>query len=98
FQNYTHFTSPIRRYADLIVHRVLQEELTTKKHRYGNELNEICKRISRMERKAVDAERESTKYFQTLFVSDKIGEEFEGTVSGIAEFGLFVKMNENFCE
>jgi ribonuclease R len=98
FQNYTHFTSPIRRYADLIVHRILQEELTTKKHRYGNELNEICKRISRMERKAVDAERESTKFFQTLFVSDKIGEEFEGTVSGIAEFGLFVKMNENYCE
>ena len=98
FDNYTHFTSPIRRYADLVVHRILQEELTTKKHRYGNELDEICKRISRMERKAVDAERESTKYFQTLFVSDKIGEEFEGTVSGIAEFGLFVKMNENQCE
>jgi len=98
FEHYTHFTSPIRRYADLMVHRVLQEELTTKKHRYGKELNDICKRISRMERKAVDAERESTKFFQTLFVSDKIGEEFEGTVSGIAEFGLFVKMNDNYCE
>ena len=51
-----------------------------------------------MERKAVDAERESTKYFQVLFVQDKIGEEFNGTVSGIAEFGLFVKMDENLCE
>ena len=98
FEHYTHFTSPIRRYADLVVHRILQEELTSKKHRYGKELNDICKRISRMERKAVEAERESTKYFQTLFVSDKIGEEFEGTVSGIAEFGLFVKMDENYCE
>lgn len=98
FDHYTHFTSPIRRYADLMVHRVLQEELTSQKHRYGKELNEVCKRISRMERKAVDAERESTKFFQTLFVSDKIGEEFEGTVSGIAEFGLFVKMDENYCE
>jgi len=98
FDHYTHFTSPIRRYADLMVHRVLQEELTTQKHRYGKELGEICKRISRMERKAVEAERESTKFFQTLFVSDKIGEEFEGTVSGIAEFGLFVKMDENYCE
>lgn len=98
FEHYTHFTSPIRRYADLMVHRILQEELTSKKHRYGKELDEICKRISRMERKAVEAERESTKFFQTLFVSDKIGEEFEGTVSGIAEFGLFVKMNENYCE
>ena len=51
-----------------------------------------------MERKAVEAERESTKFFQTLFVVDKIGEEFDGTVSGIAEFGMFVKMDENQCE
>ena len=98
FDFYTHFTSPIRRYADLVVHRVLQETLTSNKHRYGDELNDICKRISRMERKAVEAERESTKFFQTLFVVDKIGEEFDGTVSGIAEFGMFVKMDENQCE
>jgi ribonuclease R len=98
FDYYTHFTSPIRRYADLVVHRILQEELTTKKHRYGKDLNDICKRISRMERKATEAERESTKYFQVLFVQDKVGEEFEGTVSGIAEHGLYVKMDENQCE
>jgi len=98
FENYTHFTSPIRRYADLVVHRIVYEELTTKKHRYGKELDDVCKRISRMERKAVDAERESTKYFQVLFVQDKIGEEFNGTVSGIAEFGMFVKMDDNQCE
>lgn len=98
FDYYTHFTSPIRRYADLVVHRILQEELTHKKHLYGKELNDVCKRISRMERKAVEAERESTKYFQTLFVQDHIGEEFIGTVSGIAEFGLFVRMDENYCE
>jgi ribonuclease R len=98
FDFYTHFTSPIRRYADLVVHRILQEELTTKKHRYGKELDEVCKRISRMERKAVEAERESTKYFQTLYVQDHIGEEFTGTVSGIAEFGLFVRMDDNHCE
>jgi len=98
FDFYTHFTSPIRRYADLVVHRILQEELTTKKHRYGKDLDDVCKRISRMERKAVDAERESTKYFQTLFVQDHIGEEFAGTVSGIAEFGLFIRMDENYCE
>lgn len=98
FDFYTHFTSPIRRYADLVVHRILFEELTNKKFRYGSALDDICKRISRMERKAIEAERESTKYFQTLFVMDKIGEEFEGTVSGIAEFGLFVRMTENYCE
>ena len=98
FDYYTHFTSPIRRYADLIVHRILQEELTTKKHRYGKTLEDVCKRISRTERKATEAERESTKYFQTLYVYEHIGEEFEGPVSGIAEFGLFVRMDENFCE
>ncbi len=98
FEYYTHFTSPIRRYADLVVHRILQEELTNKKHRYGKELDDICKQVSRMERKAIDAERESTKYFQTIFVQDHIGEVFTGTVSGIAEFGIFVKMDENQCE
>lgn len=98
FEYYTHFTSPIRRYADLVVHRVLQEELTGKKHLYGKALDDICKRISRTERKAIEAERESTKYFQTLFVSDHVGEEFMGTVSGIAEFGLFVRMDDNWCE
>ena len=98
FDFYTHFTSPIRRYADLVVHRILQEKLTTNKHRYGKDLDDVCKRISRMERKAVEAERESTKYFQTIFVQEFIGEEFMGTVSGIAEFGLFVKMDENQCE
>lgn len=98
FEFYTHFTSPIRRYADLMVHRILQEELTHQKHRYGSELDEVCKRISRKERAAADAERESTKYFQTIFVLDKIGEEFEGTVTGIAEQGMYVRMDENHCE
>lgn len=98
FQYYTHFTSPIRRYADLVVHRIVQEELSEKKHKYNNDLSTVCKRISKMEKKAVEAERESTKYFQTLFVSDKIGEEYMGTVTGLADFGLFVKMNENQCE
>lgn len=98
FDNYTHFTSPIRRYADLIVHRILQEGLTGQKHKYGSVLDDICKRISRMERKAIEAERESTKYYQTLFVIDSIGSDFSGTVTGISDFGMFVKMNENHCE
>ena len=98
FDYYSHFTSPIRRYADLVVHRILQEELTTKQHRYGSQLNDICKHISKNERKASEAERESTKYFQTLFVSDHVGETFEGTISGIADHGLFVRMDENHCE
>ncbi len=98
FKHYTHFTSPIRRYADLVVHRILLEELTQQKHLYTNELSATCKHISRMERKAVEAERESTKYFQTLFLQDHIGETFEGTVSGISDYGLFVRLKENHCE
>ncbi len=98
FENYTHFTSPIRRYADLMVHRILFAELNGKKHTYGSGLQDIAKRISRMERKAVEAERESQKYFQVLYLQDKVGEEFEGTVSGLAEFGMFVKMDVNQCE
>jgi ribonuclease R len=98
FEYYTHFTSPIRRYADLVVHRILQECLIGKSHKYSNQLDDICKRISRMERKAVEAERESNKYFQVVYVHDKVGYEFDGIVSGVAEFGLFVKMTENACE
>lgn len=98
FDYYTHFTSPIRRYADLMVHRILFEELNHRPHTFGPSLNDICKRISRMERRAIEAERESNKYFQTLFLEDKVGEAFEGTVSGIADHGVFVKLDDNNCE
>ncbi len=98
FTHYSHFTSPIRRYADLIVHRILETELAKRPHQYGKTLDEVCKLISRNERKAAEAERESGKYFQTLFVEDKIGEEFSGIISGIAEHGIYVKMTENNCE
>ena len=98
FEYYTHFTSPIRRYADLMVHRILFDELNGSGHKYGSKLSEIAKQISRNEKKAVEAERESTKFFQTLFMKDHINEEFEGTISGLADFGMFVRMNENQCE
>lgn len=98
FPFYTHFTSPIRRYADLMVHRILFDELNGHQHKYGSKLDDIAKRISRNERKAVEAERESNKYFQAVFMQGHLDEEFEGTISGIADFGIFVKMNENQCE
>lgn len=98
FDYYTHFTSPIRRYADLVVHRILLDKLNHKSINYGNKLNEISEHISAQERKAIEAERESNKFFQTKFLQNKIGEEFEGTISGLADFGMFVKMNENHCE
>ena len=98
FEYYTHFTSPIRRYADLIVHRIMMDKLTHKQVNYGNKLNEICKHISAQERKAIDAERESNKFFQVKFLQDKVGKVFSGTVSGLADFGMFVKLDDNYCE
>ena len=99
FEHYTHFTSPIRRYADLVVHRILYAMLEKLPHPYSlPALNEIGKQTSRMERKAVEAERDSTKYFQVQFVKDHIGETFEGIVNGITDFGMFVEMKSNRCE
>tara|TARA_B100000508_G_scaffold141092_1_gene146437 strand:+ start:102305 stop:104440 length:2136 start_codon:yes stop_codon:yes gene_type:complete len=98
FDYYTHFTSPIRRYADLVVHRIMMDKLEDRKTSYGNKLNDICKHISAQERKAIEAERESNKFFQVKFLQDKVGEIFHGTVSGLADFGMFVKLDENYCE
>jgi len=98
FEQYTHFTSPIRRYADLVIHRILQSVVEKRKHPYEKGLDQICKHISANERKAAEAERESTKYFQTLFMQEFIGEVFEGTISGIADHGMYVRMKENYCE
>lgn len=98
FKYYSHFTSPIRRYADLMAHRQLLEKKELGKIKSRSNLDEICKKISSNERKATEAERESTKYFQTLMLLDRIGDEFEGFVSGISEYGLFVRLLENHCE
>lgn len=98
FSHYSHFTSPIRRYADLIVHRLLDEKLSSQKIKLRNDLEDICKRISINEKKATEAERESTKYFQTLLLLDHIGETFRGIISGFSEHGMFVKIIENQCE
>ena len=97
FENYTHFTSPIRRYADLVVHRALYNCLN-KQPFYDSKQKDVCKRTSKMERLAIKAERESVKYFQSLFVVDKIGKEFEGTIISVTEFGLFIKIKSLFCE
>ena len=98
FPYYTHFTSPIRRYADLIIHRMLEDKLNKTKFKFDKGLEQVCKHISNNEKKASEAERESTKYFHTLFVQEYIGEEFDGVVSGIADHGMYVRMDENHCE
>ena len=100
FDNYTHFTSPIRRYADVLVHRVLYKNLEkgSADKVNGVKLEETCKHISNQERKAVTAERESIKYKQVEFMLDNIGEEYEGLVNGLADFGVFVEIKENYVE
>ena len=99
FENYAHFTSPIRRYADVLVHRILEKNLGRAEYRVEKEhLEETCKHISERERAAVKAERESTSYFQVLYIKDHLGEEFEGTVNGVIERGIFVQLDANYCE
>lgn len=98
FKHYTHFTSPIRRYPDMMVHRLLTDYLNGGKSKNKNKFEEMCKYASGMEQRATEAERSSIKYKQVEFLKDKIGEEFEGIISGVTEWGFFVELNESKCE
>lgn len=98
FDYYSHFTSPIRRYADVLVHRILYKNLK-EDHRVKKDKLEVkCQHISARERKAMDAERESIKYKQTEYMSDHIGEVYDGIVSGMIDRGIFVEVLENKAE
>ena len=98
FPYYTHFTSPIRRYPDLIVHRILQNYLSNKKSENKGLLEEICKHSSHREQLATKAERDSIKYMQTVYMKDKIGRRFKGVITGVTERGLYVEIIDNKCE
>jgi ribonuclease R len=98
FTHYVHFTSPIRRYADLSVHRVLFDELNSKNYSKAGNLKSIAKHISATERRAVTCERESRKYFSAKYVEDKVGESFDGVVTGVTNWGFYVEMFDNSCE
>ncbi|MBK9272709.1 MAG: ribonuclease R [Saprospiraceae bacterium] len=98
FEYYTHFTSPIRRYADLVVHRILFDNLHQEK-RYRPEMIEAqCRYISSQERKAMEAERESVRYFQALYMQSHVGEIFEGRITGMNDRGFYVQLIDNLCE
>lgn len=98
FEHYTHFTSPIRRYPDLLVHRAMAHYLSGGRHLDKGALEVSCVHSSHMEKRASDAERASIKYKQAEYLRDRIGQRFRGTVSGLTNWGIYVELEENKCE
>lgn len=98
FEYYTHFTSPIRRYPDMMVHRLLERYLDGGRSVNLQKLEEQCKHSSEMEQLAANAERSSIKYKQVEYMQEHLGESYSGIISGVTEWGLYVELNDNLCE
>ncbi len=98
FDYYSHFTSPIRRYPDMMVHRMLEHYLNGGKSYLQDKYEDMCKHSSDMEQLAVNAERASIKYKQVEFMKDNVGDEFTGIISGVTQWGLYIELVENKCE
>ena len=98
FDYYTHFTSPIRRFPDMMVHRLLSRYLAGGRTVQETKYEDMCDHSSEMEQIAANAERASIKYKQVEFMGERLGQEFDGTISGVTEWGIYVEINENKCE
>ena len=98
FSDYSHFTSPIRRYPDLMVHRLLHSYLNGKQPGNKVKLEQDCEHCSNQEKNASRAERDSIKYKQVEFLVDKVNHEFEGLITGVSKWGIYVEIIENKCE
>ncbi|MDR1602048.1 MAG: ribonuclease R [Tannerella sp.] len=98
FDHYSHFTSPIRRYPDMMVHRLLEHYLAGGRSVAKDAYRTYCDHCSEMEQLAASAERASVKYKQVEFMSERVGQTFDGIISGVTEWGLYVELNENKCE
>jgi len=98
FVNYTHFTSPIRRYPDVLVHRLVQDILDKNYGKRDKNLQKKATHCSEQENNAVKAERDSIKFMQIKFMENKIGESFSGIISGVSDWGIYVELDENKCE
>jgi ribonuclease R len=98
FDYYTHFTSPIRRFPDLMVHRLVTRYLDGGRTASETKYEDLCVHSSDMEQIAANAERASIKYKQVEFMSERLGQTFDGVISGVTEWGLYVELNENKCE
>ncbi len=98
FEYYTHFTSPIRRFPDMMVHRLLERYMAGGRSVNLQKLEDQCKHSSEMEQLAANAERASIKYKQVEYMQDHLGETFSGIISGVTEWGLYVELNDNLCE
>ena len=100
FTHYTHFTSPIRRYPDMMVHRLVEKYILTgkKETMTREEMEDMCEHCSACEQDAAQAERDSVKMFQTMWMNGHIGETFSGYISGVTDFGLFIQLDGNRCE
>jgi len=98
FTHYSHFTSPIRRYPDVMLHRLLQKYLDGEKSANASEQEEMCIHSSKQEKLASQAERDSIKYKQVEFMMNKLGEEYEALISGVTEWGMYAEITDNLCE